>query len=296
MAAPARNARSRPIATTKKLAPVKTIVGDTLSPAAASGSAVIADRTDVLVVTDLTKRFGETVAVDHVSLSVPAGTMFGIVGPDGAGKTTTLSIVAGLLRPDGGSVSVHGVEVWANPAVAQRNIGVVPDRLRLFDRLTGRQMLYYAGSLRGLDAPTVKQRSTELAMAFGLEDDLGRLVGDYSAGMTKKIALACAMIHSPRLLVLDEPFESVDPISAANITAILQDYVGAGGTVVLSSHSIEVIERICDIVAIVVSGSVLATGTIAEVGGTGSLEERFLELVGGYPKAEGLGWLNSFSD
>lgn len=292
----APNARSRPITTTKTLAAAKTIVDDTLLPAAAAATAVIADRTHVLVVTDLTKRFGETVAVDHISLSVPAGTMFGIVGPHGAGKTTTLSMVTGLLRPDGGSVLVHGVEVWANPAVAQRNIGALPDRLRLFDRLTGRQMLYYAGTLRGLDAPTVNQRSTELAMALGLEDALGRLVCDYSTGMAKKIALACAMIHSPRLLVLDEPFESVDPVSAANITAILQGYVGAGGTVVLSSHSLEVIQRICDVVAIMVSGSVLASGTIAEVRGTGSLEERFLDLVAGHPQAKGLEWLSSFSD
>ena len=250
----------------------------------------------MLVVAELVKRFGDIVAVDHISLSVPTGTIFGIVGPNGAGKTTTLSMVTGLLRPDGGSVSVNGADVWSDPAVAKRNMGVLPDRLRLFDRLTGSQLLYYAGTLRGLDTRLVKRRSTDLAVAFGLEDAFGRLVSDYSAGMTKKIALACAMIHSPRLLVLDEPFESVDPVSAANITTILQKYVASGGTVVLSSDSMDLIERVCDLVAIVVSGKVLASGTMTDVRGTGSLEERFLELAGGRRTAEGMEWLHSFSD
>jgi ABC-2 type transport system ATP-binding protein len=255
-----------------------------------------ADPRVVLRISDLVKRFGSTVAVDQISLSVPAGTIFGIVGPNGAGKTTTLSMVTGLLRPDGGTVAVHGADVWSDPVVAKRNMGVLPDRLRLFDRLTGGQLLYYAGILRGLDAATVKERSRDLAAAFGLEDALSRLVADYSAGMTKKIALASAMIHSPRLLVLDEPFESVDPVSAANVTEILQKYVAAGGTVVLSSHSMDLIQRICDLVAIVVSGRVLAAGTMEDVRGAGSLEERFVELAGGRKTAEGMEWLHSFSD
>jgi ABC-2 type transport system ATP-binding protein len=248
------------------------------------------------VIADLVKRFGETVAVDHVSLSVPAGTMFGLVGPNGAGKTTTLSMVTGLLRPDGGSVSVNGADVWSDPAAAKRNMGVLPDRLRLFDRLSGSQLLFYAGTLRGLDGTTVRQRSADLAVAFGLEDALDRLVIDYSAGMAKKIALACAMIHSPRLLVLDEPFESLDPVSAANITEILGKYVAVGGTVVLSSHSMDLIQRVCDLVAVMVSGQVLASGTVDEVRGAGSLEERFVELTGGPTTAEGMEWLHSFSD
>lgn len=272
------------------------IVGDILSTPAVTPRKAIAESEVVLVGSGLVKKFGDTVAVDRISMSVPAGSIFGIVGPNGAGKTTLLSMVTGLLRPDGGSVSVHGADVWSKPAVAKRNMGVLPDRLRLFDRLTGSQLLYYAGTLRGLDARTVKQRSTDLAAAFGLEDALGRLVSDYSEGMTKKIALACAMIHSPRLLVLDEPFESVDPVSAANITAILHKYVAAGGTVVLSSHSMDLIERICDRVAIVVNGRVLASGTVTEVRGAGSLEERFLALAGSRITAEGMEWLHSFSD
>lgn len=249
----------------------------------------------VLEVSGLVKRFGETTAVDGVSLSVREGSFFGIVGPNGAGKTTTLSMITGLLRPDLGSVSVRGVDVWTNPQQAKRMTGVLPDRLRLFDRLTGAQLLFYSGALRGLDSEVVRSRSADLAAAFGLEDALDRLVADYSAGMTKKVALACAMIHSPRLLVLDEPFESVDPVSAANVTEILERYVANGGAVVLSSHSMDLIERICDSVAVIVSGHVLAEGALDAVRGGQSLEERFVELAGGRKAAEGLEWLHSFS-
>jgi ABC-2 type transport system ATP-binding protein len=236
------------------------------------------------------------VAVDDVSLDVREGSFYGIVGPNGAGKTTTLSMITGLLRPDEGRIVVHGVDVWTEPVRAKHVIGVLPDKLRLFDRLTGAQFLYYAGTLRGLSAKTVRTRTSDLAVAFGIEDALDRLVADYSAGMTKKIALAAAMIHSPRLLVLDEPFESVDPVSAANVIDILQRYTAAGGTVVLSSHGMDMIQRVCDSVAIIVRGKVLAAGTIDEVRGEQTLEERFVELAGGRKAAEGMEWLHSFSD
>lgn len=244
----------------------------------------------------LTKRFGGTLAVDGAALTVDAGSLYGIVGPNGAGKTTTLSMVTGLLRPDSGTVTVHGIDVWREPERAKATIGVLPDALRLFDRLTGAQLLYYAGVLRGMDAATVKQRAADLIAAFGLTDATGRLVADYSAGMTKKIALAAAMIHSPRLLVLDEPFESVDPVSAANIVEILERYVASGGTVVLSSHGMDFIQRVCDHVAVVIGGRVLAAGTVDEVRGEQSLEDRFVQLAGGRKAAEGLEWLHSFAD
>jgi ABC-type multidrug transport system ATPase subunit len=251
---------------------------------------------DVLVIDGLTKRFDEKVAVDDVALTVRAGSFYGIVGPNGAGKTTTMSMVTGLLRPDAGTVTVNGVDVWREPLTAKRSIGVLPDRLRLFDRLTGAQLLHYSGALRGLDDAEIRSRSADLIAAFGLEDAVGRLVTDYSAGMTKKVALACAMIHSPRMLVLDEPFESVDPVSAANVVEILQDYVAHGGTVVLSSHGMDFIQRICDHVAIIVNGRVLAAGTMDEVRAGRSLEERFVALAGGRRTAEGFSWLHSFSD
>ena len=250
----------------------------------------------VLAIEGLVKKFGENTAVDGISLEVRAGSFFGIVGPNGAGKTTTLSMVTGLLRPDSGSVRIHDIDAWANPQAAKRATGVLPDRLRLFDRLTGAQLLYYSGVLRGLDSRTVRERSADLITAFGLDDAVDRLVADYSAGMTKKIALACAMIHSPRLLVLDEPFESVDPVSAANLTEILERYVAGGGTVVLSSHGMDLIERVCDSAAIIVAGRVLAAGTLDEVRAGQTLEDRFVELAGGRKAAEGMEWLHSFSD
>jgi ABC-2 type transport system ATP-binding protein len=205
-------------------------------------------------------------------------------------------MVTGLLRPDAGTVVVHGADVWADPVAAKRNMGVLPDQLRLFDRLTGAQLLYYSGTLRRLDRATIATRTKDLATAFGLDDALERLVADYSAGMSKKVALAAAMIHSPRLLVLDEPFESVDPVSAANVTEILRRYVAAGGTVVLSSHSMDLIQRVCNDVAVVVNGAVLDSGPMAEVLRGKTLEERFVELVGGRTSAEGMEWLHSFSD
>lgn len=250
----------------------------------------------VLRISGLSRRFGDTIAVDGIDLDVHEGSFYGIVGPNGAGKTTTLSMITGLLRPDSGSILVHGVDVWADPDTAKRSIGVLPDRLRLFDRLTGAQLLYYSGILRGLDGATVRSRVKDLARAFGLEDALNRLVTDYSAGMTKKVALAAAMIHSPRLLVLDEPFESVDPVSAANVIEILQKYVAHGGTVVLSSHGMDLIQRVCDHVAIIVNGQVLASGAVDHVRGNGTLEDRFVELAGGRKAAEGMEWLHSFSD
>jgi len=250
----------------------------------------------VLTISGLVKRYDDTIAVAGIDLEIQAGSFFGIVGPNGAGKTTTLSMVTGLLKPDAGSVTVHGADVWSNPVAAKRTMGVLPDRLRLFDRLTGAQLLYYSGVLHGLEKSVVRSRTSDLAAAFGLEDSLDRLVSDYSAGMTKKIAIAAAMIHSPRLLVFDEPFESVDPVSAANIIEILQKYVAAGGTVVISSHTMNLIERICDSVAVVVNGAVLATGTMAEVRDGKTLEERFVELAGGRKAAEGMEWLHKFSD
>jgi len=270
--------------------PVKTLAKRPVVPTPQEPAA------EVLVVRGLSKSFDDTVAAADINLTIAAGSFYGIVGPNGAGKTTTLSMITGLLRPDSGSIVVHGADVWTDPAQAKRQMGVLPDRLRLFDRLTGAQLLYYTGVLRGLDAKTARSRAADLAAAFRIEDAMGRLVTDYSSGMTKKVALASAMIHSPRLLVLDEPFESVDPVSSATVTEILRGYVDAGGTVLLSSHSMDLVQRICDHVAIVVNGSILADGTIDEVRGDGSLEERFVELARGGRTVEELEWLHTFSN
>ncbi|MDN8549837.1 ABC transporter ATP-binding protein [Microbacterium sp. NM3R9] len=244
----------------------------------------------------VTKIYGETRAVDGVDLEIPAGSFYGLVGPNGAGKTTTLSMIAGLLRPDRGSVEIAGVDLARRPSLAKRQMGILPDRLRTFDRLSGRQLLYYYGVLRGLKPAVVENRIGDLARAFDLTDALGRSVADYSAGMTKKVMLAGAMIHSPRLLVLDEPFESVDPVSSAVILDILQKYVAHGGTVILSSHGMELVQRACSGVAVLVGGRILASGSVDDVRDGRTLEERFLELAGGTSATEGLEWLHTFSD
>ncbi|MFA5607247.1 MAG: ABC transporter ATP-binding protein [Leucobacter sp.] len=244
----------------------------------------------------LTKTFGSLVAAGEVSMAVHAGSFTGVVGPNGAGKTTTLSMISGLLRPTSGRVTVGDVDVWTDGPAAKRLIGTLPDRLRLFDRLTGAQLLYYAGVLEGVEESVLAERSVELAEAFGLESALGRLVSDYSAGMQKKIALACSMIHAPEVLVLDEPFEAIDPVSASNVTEILEKYVAGGGSVIMSSHSLDLIQRVCDHVTIIVDGRVIAQGTVDDVRDGISLEERFIRLTGRDDSKKGLEWLHGSSD
>lgn len=244
----------------------------------------------------LRKRYGSVTAVDGVDLVVPAGSFYGVVGPNGAGKTTTLSMITGLLRPDAGTVSIYGHDVWTDPTAAKRALGVLPDRLRLFDRLTGAQLLAYTGSLRGLERGVIERRMRDLATAFGLTASLSRPVSDYSLGMTKKIAIAAALLHAPRMLVLDEPFESVDPVSAAAVLAVLRRFTDSGGTVVLSSHSMELIESACDRLAIIADGRILADGPTADVLRGVTLEDRFVELAGGRNAVEGMEWLHSYSD
>jgi ABC-2 type transport system ATP-binding protein len=247
--------------------------------------------TPALSIRGLHKRFGEKVAVDGIDLEVPAGSFFGLVGPNGAGKTTTLSMATGLLRPDAGEVRIHGVDVWRDPVEAKRLVGILADGMRLFDRLTGEQLVTYSGLLSGMDRATVATRVRDLLQLLDLEDAAGTLVVDYSAGMTKKIALASALVHAPRLLALDEPFESVDPVSAANIRDILQGYVRSGGTVIVSSHAMDLVQRMCDRVAVIAGGRVLISGTIDEVRAGSTLEERFVDLVGGRRDGEGPEWL-----
>jgi len=239
----------------------------------------------------LHKRFGRTVAVDGIDLEIPSGSFYGLLGPNGAGKTTTLSMATGLLTPDAGVVMVNGVDLWAHPRAAKPMLGVLPDGLRTFDRLTGSELISYAGILRGLDPKVVAERKDDLLAALDLGAAGGTLVTDFSAGMTKKIGLACALIHAPSVLVLDEPFEAVDPVSATGIRTILKSFVASGGTVIISSHVMALVERLCDRVAIVGAGRVLAEGTLDEVRGGGDLEARFVELVGDTSEQRDLTWL-----
>ncbi|MEV6526044.1 ABC transporter ATP-binding protein [Longispora sp. NPDC051575] len=240
----------------------------------------------------LVKRFGEKVAVAGVDLAVPTGSFFGLLGPNGAGKTTSLSMAVGLLRPDAGTAYVLGHDVWQDPIGAKRLLGVLPDAVRMFDRLTGLELLTYTGMLRGMPAEQIATRAGELLDVLGLSDSGSTLVVDYSAGMKKKIGLACALLHGPRLLVLDEPFEAVDPVSAATIRDILHRFVGSGGTVIFSSHVMEVVERLCSHVAILADGVIKVVGTLDEVRGDRPLEEIFVEQAGGRTSlGEELAWL-----
>jgi ABC-2 type transport system ATP-binding protein len=234
-----------------------------------------------LVLRGLVKRFDGLTAVGGVDLDVPAGSFFGLLGPNGAGKTTTLSMTVGLLRPDAGMVSVLGHDVWSDPVTAKRLLGALPDSVRMFDRLSGSELLAYVGLLRGMDARVVEARAAELLDVLGLADAGRTLVVDYSAGMKKKIGLACALLHAPRLLVLDEPFEAVDPVSGALIRDILNRYVAGGGTVVFSSHVMEVVERLCSHVAILAGGEIKTVGTLDEVRRGRALEDVFVSVVGG---------------
>jgi ABC-2 type transport system ATP-binding protein len=246
-----------------------------------------------LELTGLGKMFGAQKAVDDLSLTVPQGSFFGLLGPNGAGKTTSLSMAVGLLRPDTGTAKIFGVDVWAGPLEAKGLVGVLPDGLGLPERLTGREVLTYLGLLRGLPAADVHARTAELLDVLELADEDDKQVIGYSTGMRKKLGLAVALLHAPRLLVLDEPFEAVDPVSAATIRTILNRFIAGGGSVVMSSHVMALVEQLCDRVAVVASGRVVASGTVSDVQAGGSLEDAFVSLVGASTRgAEGLAWLS----
>lgn len=243
---------------------------------------------------NLYKAFRGKPAVNQLNLGIPRGSFYGLVGPNGAGKTTAITMSTGLLRPDQGSVWVNGINVWDKPAAAKATFGLLADGLPTFDRLSGKELLQFSGALRGMDEGIIEKRANELLDVLDLKESANKIVADYSAGMTKKILLAQALIHRPELLILDEPLEAVDPVSAQIIRSILTTYVKAGGTVIMSSHVMEVVEGLCDHVAIMQNGRVLASGTTDEVRNGSSLTDTFLNLVGGGRLAEGsLGWLAS---
>jgi len=243
----------------------------------------------------LRKSFGEKAAVAGIDLEIAAGSFAGLVGPNGAGKTTSLSMMTGLLRPDGGQILINGRDVWADPVAAKAIIGVVPAEARLFDRLSGEELLDYAGRLRGLPAGEARARAAQLLDVLDLTGDARRLVADYSTGMRRKAALGCALIHNPPVLFLDEPLEGVDPVSADAIRRLLTRFAGSGSTVLFSSHVMELVEQVCDHVAIIDQGQIVATGTLDQVRGGKTLQQAFIDLVGAKASAEGLSWLGSSS-
>lgn len=241
----------------------------------------------------LRKAFGDTTAVDGIDLTIDRGSFFGLVGPNGAGKTTALSMAVGLLRPDAGTAEVLGYDVWSSPVEAKTRLGVLPDGESLPGRLTGTELLTYMGLLRGLDGTLVRSRIDELLTVLDLQDAGGRLVAGYSTGMRKKIALAVALLHGPEVLVLDEPFEAVDPVSASSIRSILGGFLHGGGTVIFSSHVMALVEQLCDHVAVLAEGRILAAGRLEEVRGTDTLEHAFAELVGVGHEGSELSWFAS---
>lgn len=251
------------------------------------------DQWPAVVARGLTKAFRGRLAADRVDLDVPAGAFCGVVGPNGSGKTTTLRMVAGLLRPDEGRAWIAGRDVWADPVGARRLLGVVADPLNLFDRLTARELLAHVGDLRLLSPTDIERRSEDLLTVMDLTDAADEQIGGYSHGMRKKTAIASAMLHRPRVLLLDEPFEGVDPLSAVTVRSILDRYRRSGGTVVISSHAMDLVERMCDWVAVMAKGRLLALGPTASLRAGGRLEDVFIEMVGGSGGTEvSLDWLD----
>ena len=260
----------------------------------AEGPAPVANPGAAVEAIGLRKVYGERVAVDRVDLFVPRGAFFGVVGPNGAGKTTTLRMITCLLKPDQGTVFVDGLDVWSDPVAAKARFGVLPDDLRLFERLTGREFLTYVGLLRRLPEDLARQRCEEVLEVLGLMSSSNELVTDYSQGMRKKIALGAAILHVPSVLFLDEPFESVDPVSARVVQDVLGHFRQSGGTVVFSSHVMETVERLCDHVAIVHGGRVIAAGPTDEVRNGRTLEQTFIDSVGASEvRLDHLDWLRS---
>ena len=245
-----------------------------------------------VAIRSLWKRYDDKIAVGGIDLDVPRACFFGLVGPNGAGKTTMIRMLTGLLRPDAGQVWVEGFDVWTNPVEAKARIGVLPDEFRLFDRLTGAQLLEYCGLLRGMPPALIAERAAELLDVLGLNEAANTLVIDYSTGMRKKVALASALLHAPAVLFLDEPFEAIDPVSTRTLRAVLERFTDTGNTVVFSSHVMEVVERLCDRVGVVHLGHLIAEGPIDELRGGRRLEDVFVDLVGAHDDREGaLGWL-----
>jgi ABC-2 type transport system ATP-binding protein len=246
----------------------------------------------------LSRAFGDFVAVDGIDLRVPRGSFYGFLGPNGAGKSTTIKCLTGLLRPSSGEIRILGLDPAAEPVEVKRRLGVVPEDLALFERLTGGENLAFVARVHGLPDAVAAERSRELLELLGLAGDSGVLVADYSHGMKKKLSLAAAFLPSPRLLFLDEPFEGIDAISSRQVKRLLQDFAGRGGTVFLTSHVLEIVDRLADHVGIIHHGRLVAQGPIAdlrtEAGPGRTLEEIFLGVVGAADRPEGsLEWLGT---
>ena len=263
-----------------------------------------------IAVHDLSRSFNGFTAVDHIELAVEPGQFFGFLGPNGAGKSTTIKMLTGLLAPTTGSIQILGQDLLANPIEVKRQIGVVPEGMALFGRLTATEYLQFVGRMYGLDRQTATRRSEELLEFMGLANERKKLIADFSHGMGKKLALAAAVIHGPKVLFLDEPFEGVDALAAGLLKQMLQGMIARGATIFLTSHVLEIVERLCSHIAILDKGRIVANGSLDELragvqarlpesGGASerlTLEQIFISVVGGDQSAmrpEGeLAWLS----
>ena len=243
----------------------------------------------------LTRTFGSTRAVDGIDLHVPPGSFYGFLGPNGAGKSTTIKCLTGLLGPSAGEIRILGIDPVVDPVEIKRRVGVVPEDLALFDRLTAAETLSFVAQVHGMAAETFKTRSADLLALMDLTGAATTLVTDFSHGMRKKLALAAALLPAPRLLFLDEPFEGIDAVASRQIKELLHSFVARGGTVFLTSHILEIVERLSTHIGVIANGRLVAQGRIEDVRagahGKGSLEELFIELVGGERPAADLDWL-----
>lgn len=243
-------------------------------------------------VRDLRKYYGAKAAVDGLSLSVPRGCFFGFLGPNGAGKTTTIRMLMGVNTPTSGEIEILGLRMPEQGVAIKQQIGLVPEDSLLFDHLTAPEYMEFTGRIYGLPSAMTRERTRELLAIFELDGQGRKLIGEYSKGMRKRVAMGAALLHRPRLFLMDEPFEGVDAVGARLMKDILLDLVGKGATIFLTSHVLEVIERLCQRVAIIDHGRLVVDDSMANLrGGTESLEEIFVRVVGGSRSSESLEWL-----
>jgi ABC-2 type transport system ATP-binding protein len=252
---------------------------------------------DALVLESLTPAFRQETAVDRLSFRVPRGCFFGFLGPNGAGKSTTIKMLTGLLRPTSGDAVILGIRLSQDLLGVKRLIGTLPEELPLYERLTAQEYLHFAGRMYGLPKDETRRRTEELLDFLLLADERGKLLLDYSQGMKKKVALAAALIHSPKVLFLDEPLNGIDPVSGRVVTDLLRRLTQKGVTLFFTSHVLQVVEQLCDEVAVIDRGRIVARGTLDEIksqremGRDGSLEDAFLKLVSADVHREDLSWI-----